>query len=264
MHILKENLSISTMLFWRFLVSSVFMLIIFMFQLKTIRASMREMGKVLVFEAGFYSACSITYFMASTYLGTGLSMVIFFSYPAVVIFLNRILYRIPIQKMSYFAIGLIFLGIVLLVDLDEAAFDLMGILFGVATALLYAGYILASKKSQVSPISSALLLSIGCTVMCGLAALWDNSFAIPESGTAWINILGIGILCTALPILFLLAGLKRISSEKAAILSVLEPVVVVVVGILFLHEYITTLQVFGILTILSGAVITLFSPSVTK
>jgi drug/metabolite transporter (DMT)-like permease len=72
------------------------------------------------------------------------------------------------------------------------------------------------------------------------------------------------IICTALPILLLLKGLKYISSEKAAIVSVLEPVFVLLSGIILLGETVSVMQIFGTIIILSGAVITLFSKNSTN
>ena len=66
-----------------------------------------------------------------------------------------------------------------------------------------------------------------------------------------------GIICTALPILFFLESLKYISSEKASMLTVLEPIFVVIFGVILMHEPITFIQIIGIITILLGALLTL-------
>ena len=57
---------------------------------------------------------------------------------------------------------------------------------------------------------------------------------------------------------------KYISSEKAAIVSVLEPVFVLLSGIILLGETVSVMQIFGTIIILSGAVITLFSKNSTN
>ena len=66
-------------------------------------------------------------------------------------------------------------------------------------------------------------------------------------------------MATVIPILLMLYGLKYISSEKASILSVLEPVFVVIFGILLLGESLRFLSAVGIVLILAGALMTLFS-----
>ena len=61
-----------------------------------------------------------------------------------------------------------------------------------------------------------------------------------------------------MPILFLLEAMKHISSDKASLLSVLEPVCVVIIGMLLLDETLTALQVVGIIAVLGGALLVQF------
>jgi drug/metabolite transporter (DMT)-like permease len=88
--------------------------------------------------------------------------------------------------------------------------------------------------------------------------MYTHTFTVPTTITAWANVLAIGIIATAIPIQLLLDGLKFISSVKASILSVLEPVMVVVMGLAFLGESISSMQVIGIITVLTGAILIQF------
>jgi drug/metabolite transporter (DMT)-like permease len=258
-HIIEENFSIANMLCWRFFISACFIACLLFPQRQLLKQKFSEIKKILAYGSFFYSIMSILYFMSSRYVGTGLSMVIFFTYPSMVMLLNWILYRTRITRIYYFASLIIFVGMILLVDLNQLTFDIVGIVLGLLSALFYAGYIVFTKKNQLPPLVSTLLVSIGSSLLCGLVAFFDHSFIIPTTWSLSINIIGIGILCTALPILFLLQALKYISSEKTSILAVLEPVFVVIFGVFLLDEQITLSNTVGILVILSGALMTLFS-----
>ena len=260
--IVHENFSIFNMLFWRFLISSLLigsLLIFTIFKRKNSNENLRDVLKILVCEGAFYTATSITYFVSSTYIGTGLAMVVFFTYPAMIMLFNWFFYKKPIPKAYYAAISLIIIGMILLTDLSELKYDMIGIGAGILSAVCYAGYILSSKKTKVSPLVSTFMVSIGCMTICCMLAILHHSFVIPATLSIWGNIFGMAIICTAVPILLLLESLKHLSEEKASILSVLEPVFVVFFGILLLGEKINALQIVGIITILSGALITLFS-----
>jgi drug/metabolite transporter (DMT)-like permease len=152
----------------------------------------------------------------------------------------------------------------LLGNQEGFTFDLMGMILGVISSILFALYIIGSKSSNASPLLSSLMISLGCSLSSFIFALLNQTFAFPTHLDLWINILAIGIFCTALPVLFLFEGLKHISAEKAAILTVLEPVFVVIVGVLLLKEKISHLQCLGIIVVLSGALITLLSPDTRK
>jgi len=260
--IVYANFSIFNMLFWRFLISSLLiglLVICTLFRSNTIRENLGGILKILLYGAAFYSATSITYFISSTYIGTGLAMVIFFTYPAIIMLFNWLFYKKPIPKAYYAAIALITIGMLLLTDLSTLKYDIIGIGSGILSAFFYAGYILSSKKTKVSPLVSTFMVSLGCMILCLMLALMHHSLVIPKTIGIWGNIFAMAIICTAIPILLLLESLKYLSEEKASILSVLEPVFVVFFGIILLGETINVLQIAGIITILSGALITLFN-----
>jgi drug/metabolite transporter (DMT)-like permease len=62
----------------------------------------------------------------------------------------------------------------------------------------------------------------------------------------------LGIVATALPIQFMLKGLKHISSMRVATISVLEPIITVLVGIFWLNESVSLLQILGACLTLSS------------
>jgi drug/metabolite transporter (DMT)-like permease len=82
---------------------------------------------------------------------------------------------------------------------------------------------------------------------------------IPQNIDTWLNLLVIGVIATVIPILLMLHSLKYISSEKASILSVLEPVFFVIFGVVLLGETLQAWHAFGVVLVLLGALITLFS-----
>lgn len=247
------------MLFWRFLVSSLFIALLLLPQLKTLPITSREMFKIIFYGAAFYGTCSILYFMAAGYIGSGLSMVIFFTYPAIVMLINFLLYRQKTSHIYYWAIVVILIGMLCLMNGSQFQFDITGIGLSLLSAILYAGYLIASKNCSAPALVSTLMVSIGAMIICLVAALADHTFMLPTGFNVWFNICGIGIICTALPIILLLEGLKHIGSVQASILSVLEPVFVVIFGIILLGEKVNLTQAAGVVILLSGALLTLLS-----
>jgi len=255
--LMDEGLSVFNMLFWRFLVTTLFMLIMLIPQYRILLKSFKESLKALFYGMILYSSSGILYFISSQSIGTGLSMVVFFIYPAIVMLFNVIFYKAKISKIYYFAFSMILIGMVLLVDTHKFMLDVFGIVLGILSAILYAFYIIASKDLNISSTLSTFMVSLGCMLTCLISALIDSSFYIPSGFNNWVDISSMALICTAFPILFLLEGLKYISSEKASILSVLEPVFVVILGIILLNEKVTGIRIIGIVIILSGALMTL-------
>lgn len=261
-NILHADIAITTMLFWRFMVAGLCMCVLLVPQRKKqsiVTYSTKDLLLTIIYGAALYSGTSIGYFMACTYIGTGPAMVVSFTYPAMIMMLHLFVYKTKMSKNYCLALALIISGMILLIDTSNFALDMTGIGFGLLSASFYAAYILANKKNIIPPITSTLMVSIGCMITALILSLLNGTFTVPNTPTIWLNIIGLGIFCTALPILFLLQSLKYISPQKASLLSVLEPVFVVIFGIALLGETITIKQTFGIGIILCGALITLFN-----
>jgi drug/metabolite transporter (DMT)-like permease len=256
--IMQEGISIPNMMFWRFAISALFILPFIFFKKKFNKNSPKELFKALFFGAAFYCLSPIFFCISSRYISTGLSMVIFFIYPLIVMFINWLLYKKKISRIYYLAIIIILSGMILLVDLSAMHFNLLGILFSVLSGAFYAFYIVGSSKlSKIEPLISTFMVSLGCAFTSILFAFSDGSFKVPMSISLWLYFLGYGIICTSIPILIFLESIKFISSEQASILSVLEPVFVVIFGVILLGEVLNGWQGLGVFAILAGAVIVL-------
>lgn len=256
--LMHANLSVYNMLFWRFVVGSIVVALLLLPHYKTVFKQPKELAKVLLYGISFYSITAILYFIACKYISTGLAMVTFFTYPVMVILINKLLYKSEIPKTYYGAVALILVGMLFLGGNEKVAFDFFGLFLGVASAVSYAFYLIVSKNSTVPPLVSTLMVSIGCMITCFLTAYIDGSFFVPNTFSLWMNIIALGTLCTALPILLLLKALQYITSEKASLLSVLEPVFVLIFGMILLEETVTSTQMVGVVIVLLGAVLTLF------
>ncbi|EHL30327.1 DMT family transporter [Legionella drancourtii] len=256
---MNGHMSASTMLFWRFFISSSVILVVLFPQLKKPTDTYKQMRNAFLTGVVYYGLSTLLYFLACQYISSGLSMVIFFTYPVLIMLINFVVYKQQIPKIYYLAITVILLGMTFLVDMNAFSVNLWGIFFGIISAFFYAGYIIASKRNSLSPNMSTLMVCLGCMVTSLIVSLINHTFVFPSSSTVWLHLFGIAIVATVIPILLMLYSLKYISSEKASILSVLEPVFVVIFGILLLGESLRFLSAIGIVLILTGALITLFS-----
>lgn len=251
--LINAGLSVCNMSFWRFFVATIVMFVILLPKHKMILQTYANSLKMLFYGVAFYGASTIAYFTSSQYIGTGAAMVILFIYPALIMLFNVIFHKAKLKKIYYFAFTILIGGIACLIDIHKFTFNIFGIGLGMLSALFYAFYMLASKKTTLPSSLSTLMVSAGCMIACLITSYIDSSFFIPSGFNVWLHIISMAVVCTALPILLLLQGLKYISTEKAAILSVLEPVFVVIFGILLLNENITNLKTIGMVMVLCGA-----------
>lgn len=261
--VIQASISVTNMLFWRFFISSLVIGMILIGQIKYAKSPPKDLLIAFGNGAFFYGLSTMLYFFACPYIGSGLAMVIFFTYPAIVMILNHFLYGQKIPTIYYYAISIIIIGMCLFIDTNEVKLDLVGITLSILSAFLYAAYMVSSKRiSTLPPNTSTLMVCLGCMATSLVFSLMNHSFSVPTTLPVWLNLLGISIISTTLPILLLLYSLNYISSEKASILSVLEPVFVLIFGVTLLGEPMKLLYVLGVIIVLTGALLTLFSQKV--
>jgi drug/metabolite transporter (DMT)-like permease len=263
--ILRENIPISTMLFWRFIIAGswIFLFVIRKYLIKRAFCPIDTRTLFFTFLLGAvgYAGSSGFYFIASQYTGTGLAMVIFFSFPIIVALASWMKNRENINAVTIFTLISMITGLFLLRDSPTHQFNTIGIFFGIVAAICYAFYVMGSKRISSTTVDSNLLTTIvclGCAFIFLMLSISSHTYVFPHSIKSWLYLLALGIFATALPIQLMLEGLRYISSMRASIISVLEPLVTVFVGVLLLDESISHLQIFGISIILVSTVLVQF------
>ncbi len=265
--LIHENLSVSTMLFWRFFIATLWVLGTALWCKRNFfkkAPDRRTLFQTLLLGAASYSGASSLFFLASQYTGTGIAMVIFFCYPVFVTLFAWVTTNWKMNKYTAASLFAILLGLTLLQGEGTHAFNFFGILLAIISGLSYAIYVISSKHHTQNFDSELLtfLVCLGNSIIFLIIACTTKSFLIPTSLHAWLYIGAIGIIATALPIQLLLDGIKHVTPIKASILSVLEPVVTLLVGVLLLHESMCSLQTIGVMIILLGALLIQFERQV--
>ncbi len=263
--ILKENTSISTMLFWRFFIAGCWM-ILFIIKKNPAEQAIGPIDKRILLFMFFigaigYAGSAGFYFIATQYIGTGLAMVIFFSYPLMVALFSWIVQRKQFNLGTILALLIMMIGLILLKNSTEYSLSIIGILFGMVSATCYAFYLIGSKKFSSTIVNSKILtimVCFGCAFIFLALSVSTGSFVFPNSIKNWLYFLVLGILITALPIQLMFEGLKYVSTMRASIISVLEPLVTVFVGVLLLDESVSYLQALGSSIILGSALLVQF------
>lgn len=129
----------------------------------------------------------------------------------------------------------------------------LGASLGLASALAY-----ASLVFTVQPLAARIGIGRATSYHALIAALVLLPFAAPhaaeiEKGDALLLLLG-GLLPGTLSAYLFIDGLRRIGSARAAVLTLLEPTVAVLVGFVVWNEPLTPIGVLGGALVLGAAV----------
>jgi drug/metabolite transporter (DMT)-like permease len=259
-HLFAEKFTVPSMLFWRFLIAGIWMVALSWRRMAPSLAVARGQPLQLGLCSMYYGVGTMFYFVATRTAGTGLAMVVFFAYPIFVALHTYYNNGWQVSKTSIASLSALVVGLALLVDHGGNNPNTIGIVFALLSAVGYALYLIASKRVLAN--MTRLDLSVYTAIVCMgsaliflIASLIDGALSLPTSVKAAVHLLGIGIFATAIPIQLLLEGLKKISTLKASMASVLEPAVTLLVGVSLLDESISSLQIVGISTVLGSSLL---------
>ena len=147
-------------------------------------------------------------------------------------------------------------GVILLLGIDVAGrtSELLGALCILGATLGYAaGPMIASRTlvdlPPIAPVACALGLST--VVLAPLAALSPPSGGAPFK--AWGSVVVLGIACTAIALVVFFVLITEAGPSRASVITYINPVVAVALGVAFLDESLGTASIAGLVLILAGS-----------
>ncbi len=197
----------------------------------------------------------ITYFYALKLSNVAIGMLSIFTYPVITALLEPIVLKTKFQKVHLLLALLVLIGIYFLVpDLDFSNSYTKAVIFGVISALCYSLRNLIMKTKVADYHGSVLMwyqLVVVTICLSPFLVIMDSS-GIKDQ---WLPTLTLALLTTAIGHTLFLASFKRFSITTASIISSIQPVYGIIIGIIFLGEIPAISTVLGGFLILTSVVI---------
>jgi drug/metabolite transporter (DMT)-like permease len=226
---------------------------------KSLRFSQRMWG--LLFVAAIFFALDLWFWHRSIrYIGPGLSTLLA-NFQVFIMMLAGVLFlRQRPGVLQLIAVPLALLGLGLIIGLDWGSLETdyqLGVVFGLATAAAYAGYLLTMRVARKDaehavPVREIGVMSLIIAVMLGVSAMVEGvSLAVPTmSDFGWL--LAYGLLSHGLGMMFIASSLPEVTTTEAGIALLLQPTLSFVWDVLFFARPMTSME-------LAGAGIALFA-----
>ncbi|MBR2354005.1 MAG: EamA family transporter [Clostridia bacterium] len=192
----------------------------------------------------------ILLFEAYNYTTVSVATLSYYFAPVLVTVLCPLLFRERMTKKQLFCFLMSTLGLVLVIgvgDLSGSNNHLIGILFGLGAAVLYATVILINKKIEgVEGIPRTFIQFIAAVLILVPYVLIEGGNGLGSMNTkGWICLLVIGFVHTGLTYCMYFSSIKEMTGQNIAILSYLDPLVAILISVFVLQEAITPLQIVG-------------------
>lgn len=197
----------------------------------------------------------VTYFYALQMSNVAIGMLSLFTYPVWTAFLEPLLLKTKFQKVHLLLATLVLFGIYFLIpDFDLENSYTLAIGIGVLSAMLYALRNILMKP-KVAKYNGSLLMSYqtGVIGFLLLPALFFTN--IDELLSQWEALATLALLTTAIGHTLFLLSFKHFTVTTASILSGVQPVYGILIGMIFLSEFPSWSTVFGGALILTAVVV---------
>lgn len=228
---------------------------------KTLRVPLKALPSMGLI--GIMGCCVTPMLLCGSYtrIASGTSTVFHFIYPAVVVLLGVVFLRERVRKDNLLCALICLVGICMFYT-PGTSLDPMGSIMALSSGVTYAIYILMLPRFRYREINgfrfSFYVIGISTLIM-GAVCLLSGQLVLPGSWMGWGLCLVFALSVTVGAVVLFQQGTFLVGAQHASILSTLEPITSVFLGVLVLGEPLGIQTVVGAcLVILASILIAVF------
>lgn len=233
-----------------------FVVLFFFCLWKGISLKIKRADIPIILASGFLMCAHwLTYFYALKLSSVAIGMLSLFTYPVLTAFLEPLMLKSKFQRIHVVLAFLVLAGMYLLSpELDIKNSNTMAIGFGLLSALCYAIRNILLKQ-KVADYNGSMLM-VYQTAIVGMV-LFPFLFTInPELILGqWEGLVALAVITTAVGHTLFLMTFKHFNITTVSILSSIQPVYGILIGVVFLSELPEVTTLFGGVLILCSVVI---------
>lgn len=263
-NIIRENYSSVAIVFYRYAFTAIFLFFIILIRKKSFKIDKRQFFELILFSI---VGLGLTFFFLSLsllYISAGLTNMIHFGYPVVVIILMAIVYKEKINILKIISVISAIIGIVLLTRVVEVE-SFKGVIYALITTVTYGVYIISNKKASFAKLDtmvSLFYMSLFVSIVFFIFGIATNSLKMIDSINVFNNFIAISLLCTIFSLGLLLYGVKQLGSSLASILNMFEPTTTVIASIFIYNETLTINILLGSILVVLSTVFMIMSSKI--
>lgn len=215
-----------------------------------------------IFMGGLYTAQAQCYFTALLHASSGLVGLLLYVYPVLVTILAVAFGWEKLDRRTFFLLLLAIVGLAVTVG-GNLQGEPIGIVLGLLAAAIYAIYIMIGGRitKGLDPLAATLVIMSAAAVGNVVFALNGDS-SMPSGTNAWLAIGAIALFCTVMAIASFLIGIKYVGPAQASIISTVEPVITLCLGVTLLSESVSSGQLVGGAMVLASVILLALRPRV--
>jgi drug/metabolite transporter (DMT)-like permease len=253
-----DGLSAPSMLLWRYDLAILALAGAALFMQIDLRRVLRNGGwRIVLLGATLGSAQTLCFWESLKTLETSIAVLLFYTYPAVTLALDRLILKQPIRPVAVLCIAMILGGaaLITLPGLRGGTIDLRGLFWAIPSPLVYSLYLAINSRllRHYPPLVGAGGLFLGMAITFTAMAAFLG-LDMPTHAASWLLVLVIALGPGALTMTLFSYSVPKLGATGFAILANAELVTVVLIGTLILGEAMTPDRAIGGALIVAGIV----------
>lgn len=242
---------------WRFIIAAPMMAVFILVKHSPNRffpkGSLRFIGLGVI-----YSIASFSAIFALERLSASIYVIVVYIYPALVV-VYTLLSGGSVPKTYWIGLPMAILGLVLTAyDFNQVfQVDWIGLLITILNAIAISAYVFLSgkvlKKSNLSLLGTNIIFFGGMLVGLFIGTIFG--FRVPGSTFGWLLVFAFGVFGTLLPILLMNYGVQMLGAARGSVIMPLQPVLTVLLSVIFFNDVLTTQQWLGGFLVLAAIIL---------
>ena len=194
-------------------------------------------------------------FQAYKYTTVSKATLCYYFAPVIVMFLSPFILKEKLNAVKIMCIIGAMAGMFLIVGAGNSAAEnnqLLGIIYGLAAAALYASVIITNKfiKNLSGMESGMVQLTAAAVVLVPYVLVTEKVSLAQLDFKSVVLLLAVGIIHTGIAYLLYFSAILKLKGQTIAIYSYIDPISAIVMSSIFLGERMTLIQVLGGILIL--------------
>lgn len=247
---------------WRYIIAGPIIWLISIFRGEKAEVTRKQTFWLIVL--GFvFSLSGFSALFALDRIPSSLYIIILYIYPSLIVLYSLITDR-PVPSLFWLGLPMSLIGLVLTVYQpgQHLVIDLVGLLMTLINGLAMTVYMLMSEKvfRGFSDRFSGTKWVMTGTMLVGVVMIPILDLSLPTSGREWILLLSYSIFGTLMPIFSMNAGLQMLGAARGSVIATFQPVITILLALLFLNEMLSLQQWFGGLMVIAAVLLMQLSP----